>query len=112
MTSNEDIADPYIIIRDTSNPVATVYETTLPYFQRSLEIDTTGKIGQDIEHAGGTVQICLLAKNSKTDVRAWHGKQCRDVPKHAALVSDAPEIRASTTICIAVIILKKYLLLE
>lgn len=92
VTSNEDIADPYIIIRDTADPSNTVYETTLPYFRRSFEVDTSGKLGKDIENSQGHIEICLLAKDSKTDVRSWHGKQCREIPKHSALRSGTMRI--------------------
>lgn len=106
VTSNEDIADPYIIIRDTSNPGEVVYETTLPYFRRSLEIDTKGKLGDDIEHAGGGVQICLLAKDSKTDVRAWHGKQCKEIPKQAALTSASSPLHGNIIVFVMILAVK------
>lgn len=87
MTNNEDIADPYIIIRDTANPQYTVYETTLPYFKRSLEIPTKGNLYKDIQNSKGDIEICLLARDSKTDVRGWNKHQCKDIPRKSALTS-------------------------
>lgn len=87
VTNNEDIADPYIIIRDTANPQYTVYETTLPYFKRSLEIPTKGNLSKDIRNSKGDIEICLLARDSKTDVRGWNKHQCKDIPRKSALTS-------------------------
>lgn len=77
---NDDIADPYVVVRNIKNPRSIVYEVTLPYFKRSLEIDIAANLmrqkGNDTEY-----QICLLARDSKTFIRGFHKEQCRDLPK-------------------------------
>ncbi|XP_063905507.1 protein artichoke isoform X1 [Zophobas morio] len=76
---NDDIADPYVVVRNIKDPRSIAYEVTLPYFKRSLEIDVganlTRQKGNDTEY-----QICLLARDSKTFIRGFHKEQCKPFP--------------------------------
>lgn len=78
---NEDIADPYIVVRNIKDPRRLAYEVTLPYFKRSLEIDVLGKLKEKKLENDTEYQICLLARDSKTFVRALQKEQCRELPK-------------------------------
>ncbi|KAJ8958595.1 hypothetical protein NQ318_016316 [Aromia moschata] len=73
---NFDIADTDIFIRDIKDPRNIVFQTTLPYFKRSLEIDITGGLGKKLSNPE-EYQICLLAKESKNFVRGYYEEQCR-----------------------------------
>ena len=79
MLRNDDIADPYVVVRNIKDPRSIAYEVTLPYFKRSLEIDVganlTRQKGNDTEY-----QICLLARDSKTFIRGFHKEQCKPFP--------------------------------
>lgn len=78
---NEDIADPYVVVRSKIDPNNIVYETTLPYFKRSIDIDltNTNKNGSLPATGKAEFQICLLAKDSKTFVKKFYQSQCRDL---------------------------------
>ncbi|CAH0550427.1 unnamed protein product [Brassicogethes aeneus] len=75
---NADIADTYVFIRNVQNPENVVFETTLPYFKRKLEIPVPGNLTEETK-LGREYQICLLAKDSKTFVRKFYAEQCRDL---------------------------------
>lgn len=78
MAKNEDIADPYVVIRNKNKQDDVAYEVTLPYFKRKLEIDLKSNLSRRIE-GEEEYQICLLAKDSKTFVRRFYAEQCRDL---------------------------------
>lgn len=98
---NEDIADPYIVVRNIKDPGRLAYEVTLPYFKRSLEIDVSGKLGEKKLKNDTEYQICLLARDSKTFVRALQKEQCRELPR-----SSGHSVRASHVIFVTYILIQ------
>ncbi|KAJ8943742.1 hypothetical protein NQ314_009660 [Rhamnusium bicolor] len=73
---HSDIADTNLFIRDVKDPQNIVFQTTLPYIKRTLEIDTTGSLGKKLKERA-EYQICLLAKDSKNYVRNFYQEQCK-----------------------------------
>lgn len=75
---HSDIADTEIFIRDTTVTQNIIFQKTIPYFKRVLEInsakDFDTKLKNDVSY-----QICLLAKDSKNVVRHFYQEQCKDL---------------------------------
>lgn len=94
---NEDIADLKVIIRDKANPNNIIYEKILPYFKRSIEIDTKTTIKQN-----GNFQICLIAKDSKDINRGFYKEQCKEMNNKS---SDSNKIYVNNVICFVLAIL-------
>ncbi|XP_018576955.1 protein artichoke [Anoplophora glabripennis] len=84
---HSDIADTTVFIRDVKNPQDIVFQATLPYFKRSLEIDTTGKLGKKLQEATEH-QICLVARDSKNFAKTFYQDQCKDLRE---TISGAPK---------------------
>lgn len=82
---NDDIADPYIVVRNIKDPGNIAYEVTLPYFERSFQIDMAANITRR-KRNDAEYQVCLLARDSKTFIRGFHMEQCKSLPKNSALV--------------------------
>ncbi|KAF2906149.1 hypothetical protein ILUMI_00029 [Ignelater luminosus] len=80
VVKNDDIADPFVVIRDIKNPQNTIFSRTLPYFKRKLEVDI---VKENITHLKnskrGEYEICILARNSKASVRSLYKDQCKDI---------------------------------
>lgn len=76
---NADIADTYIFLRNIHQPSdkQIVYQVTLPYFKRSLEITAPGNITDDKDVAD--YELCLLARNSNGLVRRFYKEQCKNL---------------------------------
>lgn len=77
---NADIADTRILLQDKNKPENLLYETTQPYFTRSLEIDISGNISRQIQKSRTEYQLCLLATDSKTFTRPFYTQQCKEIP--------------------------------
>lgn len=75
---NEDIADTYALVRDKGDPKTIVFQQTLPYFQRSIEMNVKKDLGGKVKN----YQICLLAKDSKGRNRGFYKEQCADLDKN------------------------------
>lgn len=100
VTRNEDIADTYVVIRDTvSQELA--YEAVLPYFQRSAVIDLATTMFNTSTAAN--YQLCILAKDSNANVRFLYKSQCKVLG--ALLTNSAGKVTAgSVTIFFSVIL--------
>lgn len=94
IVKNDDIADPYILVRSSKRPQEILYQKTVPYIQRSLEISVS-ELQAKIPRAGsgasntndnstGNAQddyeVCVLARDSRTAVRSLNKQQCRALP--------------------------------
>lgn len=77
-----DIADTRVVLQDKKKPENILYETTLPYFKRSLEIDIGTNLTRQIQKGRTEYQICLLATDSKTFVRGLYNQQCKPIPRN------------------------------
>lgn len=78
VVKNDDIADPYIFIREVKNPLNVLYSETIPYFKRKLEIDIgKGNLTKIIKNKAD-FEVCILARNSKAVVRKIFKQQCHD----------------------------------
>ncbi|CAG9858326.1 unnamed protein product [Phyllotreta striolata] len=78
VTKLSDIADTEVFIRDDKNGQNIVYKSTIPYFKRSLVIDFNKDIKKKLSK-DRRYQICLLAKNSKNEIRNFYSEQCKDL---------------------------------
>ncbi|XP_066142674.1 chaoptin [Euwallacea fornicatus] len=79
----DDIADTSLFIRNIQNPLDIVFQTTLPYFKRVLEVDLGQTIKANETLVEKSYQICIVAKTSKDSVRKFYPEQCRDLDKGA-----------------------------
>lgn len=84
MSKNVDIADTYVVIRDVNRPQKALYTKTLPYFQRSVDINIVGEKLDEIKAGVDDYEICVLARNSKAIVRGFYKRQCRNIPANLA----------------------------
>lgn len=75
----EDIADTSAFIRNLRDPLDIVFQTTLPYVKRVLEVDLDSAIKDTSKQE--SYQICIVAKTSKNAVRKFYPEQCRDLDK-------------------------------
>lgn len=76
----DDIADTGAFIRNLRDPLDIVFQTTLPYFKRGLEVDLDSAIKKDTLKQE-SYQICIVAKTSKNALRKFYPEQCRDLDK-------------------------------
>ncbi|XP_031345757.1 chondroadherin-like protein [Photinus pyralis] len=74
---NEDIADPYVVIRGIKNAKDALYAKTLPYFQRKLELNIFKENLAKIKSSRRDYEICVVARNSLDNVRNFFQNQCR-----------------------------------
>nr|XP_023012445.1 toll-like receptor 7 [Leptinotarsa decemlineata] len=87
-----DIADTEVIIRDMMNAQNLVFKATIPYFKRSLEIDSNKNFRKEIKTGG--YQICLLAKNSYNVINNFYEQQCKDL---SMTISSAERVYSVTS---------------
>lgn len=77
---NDDIADTFVIIRNRTDSNKIIYQKTLPYFKRALEIHLKNELNIDINQINGDYyQICLIAKDSKNINRGFFKEQCKSI---------------------------------
>lgn len=101
---NDDIADPYVVIRNLKDAQkSAVYEATLPYFKRSLEIDIVSNLTRPSGKKGVEYQLCVLARDSKTFIRGFNGEQCRVLPNSSG--ANRPYFVYSSNITTIIIII-------
>lgn len=72
----EDIADFYIIIRDSNNQL--LAERRLSYADRAVQIPAD-EISDEYD---GQLELCVLAKTSHGDIRTWFDSQCIYLPEN------------------------------
>lgn len=70
----DDIADFYVTVRDKGNRL--LAERRMAYDDRTVQIPGQ-EIGDDYD---GQLELCVLAKNSKGDIRKWFASQCIYLP--------------------------------
>ncbi|XP_017768365.1 PREDICTED: insulin-like growth factor-binding protein complex acid labile subunit isoform X1 [Nicrophorus vespilloides] len=107
VVKNEDIGDPYIIIQNTRQPDKLLYENTLPYFKRSVEIDVANlSASEEVAPLDfSEFQLCVLARDSRAFVRNNYKEQCKDLPPVLAF---AHPLRNSVILTITTLILNLY----
>ncbi|KAJ8707261.1 hypothetical protein PYW08_011395 [Mythimna loreyi] len=76
ITSNEDVGDFIIYIRDNTNKL--LYSSDVAYNLRSLTIPIDDDFKTSLQD-GKTHEICIQAKNSNNTPRKWHPSQCQKV---------------------------------
>lgn len=77
---NDDIGDTFVIIRDTNDTNRIIYQKTLPYFKRALEIHLKNELNIDVNKMKHeNYQICLIAKDSKNENRGFYKEQCKTI---------------------------------
>ncbi|XP_048523505.1 protein artichoke [Dendroctonus ponderosae] len=77
-----DIADTSVFIRDSKNPLDIVYQITLPYFKRTLEVDLKAIKSKDMPVK--SYHVCLVSKTSRNGVRKFYPEQCRELDGSSA----------------------------
>lgn len=77
VVKNDDIADVYLVVRKLKNPSSYIYETTLPYNQRSFELNKT--LTTKLQATGREYHVCLIALDSKASVKNLYPPQCKDI---------------------------------
>ncbi|CAH1183023.1 unnamed protein product [Ceutorhynchus assimilis] len=91
----DDIADTSVFVRQVQNPANVVFQVTLPYYKRQLEIDIKEKLAMKELH---DYQICILAKTSRSGFRKFYPEQCRDLDgsiSAARAYLTSPEVRCT-----------------
>lgn len=78
-----DIADTSVFIRDSKNPLDIVYQITLPYFKRTLEVDLKA-IKSKEKMPVKSYHVCLVSKTSRNGVRKFYPEQCRELDGSSA----------------------------
>lgn len=79
VTAQRDIADFYVIIRDTVNNI--LFERHTSYDTRMVTIATEEIFGNGPQKA---VQICVMAKLSTGSIERWFESQCKNLPENFA----------------------------
>lgn len=102
---HSDIADTTVFIRDVKDPQNVVFQETLPYLKRTLEIDTTGRLGKKLKVATD-YQICLIAKDSNNFARKLYGEQCKDLRE---TISGTNKFLQSFTLLFSVLLLHLFI---
>lgn len=97
---NEDIADTFVIIRDVKDYKKLIYQNTLPYFRRALEIHLKNEVNIDINDSKNKYEICLIAKDSRNSNRGFYKEQCKEIKNKS---NAASKIYFDNVICILLI---------
>ncbi|KRT84170.1 hypothetical protein AMK59_2417, partial [Oryctes borbonicus] len=82
VVKNDDIADTYVVIRNIKNPSLYIYETMLPYTQRSFELNNT--LTSKLQATGRKYHVCIIALDSKASVKSLYQPQCRDITQSSS----------------------------
>lgn len=103
VVKNDDIADTYVVIRNIKNPSLYIYETTLPYTQRSFELNTT--LTTQLQSAGRKYHVCIVALDSKDTVKSLQPSQCKDITQSISAGIKGSNVVVSVMLFISVYVL-------
>ncbi|GJQ76084.1 hypothetical protein Trydic_g1836 [Trypoxylus dichotomus] len=99
---NDDIADTYVVIRNIKNPSLYIYETTLPYTQRSFELNNT--LTTKLQATGRKYHVCIIALDSKTSVKSLYPPQCRDITQSSSKHIASGILLTITAVVVAILL--------
>ncbi|KAL3286627.1 hypothetical protein HHI36_001126 [Cryptolaemus montrouzieri] len=82
MKRNTDIADTYVVIRklkeESNSPQKPIYEKTLQYSKRSIDIDIQGDLKEKLNlNNTCNIQVCILGSTSQQIIRSFYSSQCK-----------------------------------